>query len=431
MSKRGLWSVAHGLALRPRRRYAAVLVVLLCLGLMPASGRATVIVGSPLTHSRTGNTSTNAPRVYVQTVLPVPGARLASPVDGTVIRWRMRGRDSSTNFNTFALRVMRPAGGGTFTGAGSSALQTLSSVGSDDTLRTFDTSLPIRAGDQIGIDADTNTTVPSTPAEAARGSVFSEFADGMPSGASLGTIVFTELLFNAEVVAAPTTTAQVASCSQDGRVPVSVSTDPATTAYAVHFRVDGGGEQVIPAPSGQAAVTIPAGRHALEYWGQDQVPQQEVQHHSATVMVGGCSSTSRARLTVTGLKVTPSVWRLGSLLPRLSRARRPPVGTIVGYTLSAPARVTIAFSQPKTGRRVGRRCLAQTRTNKRRPKCTIPNVRGALAFNGHAGADKVKFQGRLSRTKRLKPGRYTLTMSAADTAGNRSTSKSTSFTIVR
>jgi hypothetical protein len=51
--------------------------------------------------------------------------------------------------------------------------------------------------------------------------------------------------------------------------------------------------------------------------------------------------------------------------------------------------------------------------------------------NGHAGTNKVRFQGRLSRTKKLQPGRYTLTITAIDSAGNRSNAKTTSFTIVR
>ncbi|HEV7462009.1 MAG TPA: hypothetical protein VGN78_15860 [Solirubrobacteraceae bacterium] len=57
--------------------------------------------------------------------------------------------------------------------------------------------------------------------------------------------------------------------------------------------------------------------------------------------------------------------------------------------------------------------------------------RPALSFNGHAGTNKIKFQGRLSRTKRLSPGPYTLTLTATDSAGNRSNAKATSFTIVR
>jgi hypothetical protein len=107
------------------------------------------------------------------------------------------------------------------------------------------------------------------------------------------------------------------------------------------------------------------------------------------------------------------------------------VGTTISFRLSEPALATLAFSQPATGRKVGRRCKTLSRANRKKPRCTIPNVRGTLTFPSHAGTNKVRFQGRLSRTKKLKPGRYTVTITATDSAGNLSAPKSTSFTIVR
>jgi hypothetical protein len=103
-------------------------------------------------------------------------------------------------------------------------------------------------------------------------------------------------------------------------------------------------------------------------------------------------------------------WRLGRHLPRFSR-KRPPVGTTIRYTLSRGARVTLKFSQrvKKKGRR--------TRLVKR----------GTLTATGFAGVNKVRFEGRLSRRKKLKPGRYVLTISVAGS----SRSSSASFTIVR
>jgi hypothetical protein len=132
---------------------------------------------------------------------------------------------------------------------------------------------------------------------------------------------------------------------------------------------------------------------------------------------------------VSNTNVSPSTFRLGSLLPTFTR--KPPVGTTISFKLSEPARATLTFSQPTTGRKVGRSCKTLTRANRKKHKCTIPNVRGILTVNAHAGTNKVRFQGRLSRTKKLKPGRYTLTITATDSAGNRSNAKAKSFTIVR
>jgi hypothetical protein len=54
---------------------------------------------------------------------------------------------------------------------------------------------------------------------------------------------------------------------------------------------------------------------------------------------------------------------------------------------------------------------------------------GSLIFPGHSGTNMVVFQGRLSRSKKLKPGHYTLIVVAANSA-RASTAQSLSFTIV-
>jgi hypothetical protein len=54
-----------------------------------------------------------------------------------------------------------------------------------------------------------------------------------------------------------------------------------------------------------------------------------------------------------------------------------------------------------------------------------------LVFNRPAGSNRVGFQGRLSRSKKLVPGRYTLTITAADAAGNRSSTRTAGFTVLR
>jgi uncharacterized delta-60 repeat protein len=122
-------------------------------------------------------------------------------------------------------------------------------------------------------------------------------------------------------------------------------------------------------------------------------------------------------------------WRRGNALPHVAHKRRPPVGTTFGFTLNEAARVTFAFTQTLPGRRVGRRCVAQTKRNKHKRRCSRTLTAGTLTFAGHAGANKVRFQGRLSRSKRLKPGRYTLIITATNAAGQRATARLT-FTIV-
>jgi hypothetical protein len=58
-------------------------------------------------------------------------------------------------------------------------------------------------------------------------------------------------------------------------------------------------------------------------------------------------------------------------------------------------------------------------------------TRGTLRIGGHGGTDHVSFQGRLSRSATLKPGRYTLRATATTASGQRSAPSALSFTIVK
>ncbi len=132
---------------------------------------------------------------------------------------------------------------------------------------------------------------------------------------------------------------------------------------------------------------------------------------------------------VTALTQSASRWRLGSALAKLTKAK-PPVGTTFSFKLNEAASVRLDFAQRTTGRRVGRRCVAQTRGNRRKPRCTRTIAAGTLSLAGHSGTNRVRFQGRLSRTKRLKPGAYTVSVTAT-ASGLRSVSRSLTFTIVK
>jgi hypothetical protein len=250
------------------------------------------------------------------------------------------------------------------------------------------------------------------------------------------------MLFNAEVVAAPSSTAPatVPSCSEDGRVTVHVTTDPATTPKAVDFRIDAGATQLVAASGAVASViAVPGGHHTLEYWAEDEVPQQELVHHSATLQVGGCTPGTTTPGGTTGPPPAPVIssasqtnktWREGSALARFSRTRKAALGTTFSLTLNEQARVSFAFNQQVGGRKVKGKCVGQTRKNRQEKACTRTATAGTLSFTGHRGTNEVKFQGLISRSQKLKPGRYTLVITAANSAGS-ATPARLSFTIVR
>jgi hypothetical protein len=108
--------------------------------------------------------------------------------------------------------------------------------------------------------------------------------------------------------------------------------------------------------------------------------------------------------------------------------RRAPVGTAFTFSLDRPTTVRLDFTQPGAGRRVSNRCVARRKRNQHKPKCTL--LPGSLAFSGHSGVNTVRFNGWLSRTKKLRPGRYRLVIIAI-TPGVGRTSQQLSFKIVR
>ena len=109
--------------------------------------------------------------------------------------------------------------------------------------------------------------------------------------------------------------------------------------------------------------------------------------------------------------------------------KQPPVGTTFELTLSGRASVRFDFTQRVPGRRVRGKCVARTNANKRKSECVRTLSRGSLSFAGHAGLNTVNFQGRVSASKKLKPGTYTMIITAT-TPGVGSTFKRLTFTIV-
>jgi hypothetical protein len=96
-------------------------------------------------------------------------------------------------------------------------------------------------------------------------------------------------------------------------------------------------------------------------------------------------------------------WREGSKLARVSRTHAP-VGTTFTTTLNVPARLTLSFRRGH--KRAGSLWLTAQR----------------------AGTLRIRFDGRLSRRRRLAPGRYTLSISSG-AHGKRSKPRTASFTI--
>jgi hypothetical protein len=113
---------------------------------------------------------------------------------------------------------------------------------------------------------------------------------------------------------------------------------------------------------------------------------------------------------LTHVRQSAATWRES----KSKQKHGPPVGTTFYFTLNEPATVTFRFTQTTTGRKTGGRCAAQTNKSRTKPRCTLTTVAGTLSRAGHPGANSLPFAGRVSQTNVLKPGSYTVQITATN-----------------
>jgi hypothetical protein len=125
-----------------------------------------------------------------------------------------------------------------------------------------------------------------------------------------------------------------------------------------------------------------------------------------------------------------TVFRAAKSGPSAS-AKKKPVGTKVRFNLSEPGTVKFTVERKTRGRKMGKKCVAQTKANRKKRACVRwVRVKGSFTRAGKAGKNSFKFRGRIGG-KRLKPGTYRLNGQATDAAKNKSALKRKSFKIVQ
>jgi CSLREA domain-containing protein len=135
--------------------------------------------------------------------------------------------------------------------------------------------------------------------------------------------------------------------------------------------------------------------------------------------------------TLSHVHQSASRWVEGTASTRIGARRKLPVASTISFKLNETATVSFAFTQTVRGRKTNRRCVPQTNHNPHKPACPRAVIRGAFSFGAHGGLNRVRFDGRLPRGRRLMPGRYTLVITATDANRQRSTPRRLTFTIVR
>jgi hypothetical protein len=181
------------------------------------------------------------------------GGGLTSPVNGTIVLWRLRVGGSTT---PTSLKVVKRLPGGLFTGAGTSATVTPSL----NSMSTFPTSLPIQIGESVGI------TCCESVAEYFIGSggsrlLFSDgLADGGPGRAGSGTSP-KEIALNADIEPTSSIGGLNVVSKKHGKLRVSVDVPNPGTLSATGKLLKRASAAV--AAPGQVSITLKPTKKAL------------------------------------------------------------------------------------------------------------------------------------------------------------------------
>ncbi|HST70467.1 MAG TPA: IPT/TIG domain-containing protein [Solirubrobacterales bacterium] len=205
----------------------SVFLFVLVAALATATGAEArvVTVGSPASPT-TGGENTQ-PILFINAGMGAAGGIATSPIDGTIIRWRVNGFEGP-----WRLRVLTPNGGPTYTGSGTGAAENVPDKG----LHAYATALPVKAGQTIGIESTGQAWFGAAPSP---GASFAVFAPPLPDGATgnaIGVFENQSFTFSADVLPPPAvTTILPASGPIVGGTPVAIVGSDFTEARSVSF----------------------------------------------------------------------------------------------------------------------------------------------------------------------------------------------------
>lgn len=136
-----------------------------------------------------------------------------------------------------------------------------------------------------------------------------------------------------------------------------------------------------------------------------------------TLCNGGPSARAALVASVTTRPLRLSNVRVSKRWRIAPRASSPSGGTVISWEQTRVAPTTVGFERIISGRRVGNRCVAPTKRNRRRRGCTRLVRIYTAAAPGARGANSRRFVGWSLPPAELgpfKPGRYLVTVTTAD-----------------
>jgi hypothetical protein len=455
----------------PRKRHALAALVAV-VGLMvfglPAASASTTTIGSTFT----GGTSVfPPPTTYVQRSTDATSPSYTVPTGGATITSFSVQANADTG-DQVKFKVFRPGvGPDQYTVIGSSATQTLVA----NMLNTFVVGISVQPGDVIGITAIAGAPPVAKPgfatgdqANEASGdfAVSSAYNPVSPSGPgwrlNVSAVVDT---------GAGRSTSTAVSCTPASVLVGDPSTCTATVddtlatgtktapAGPMSFSTDGAGAfggagQCNLAPTatpGESSCSLSytpsdagSGTHTISAsYSGDSVHNSSNGNTTVAVSTpvagnpGGAGTPTTTTPTPTPIVIAdhtpPGVtgYAMGSQFKAATSGGSvaTAVGTHVSFRLTEAASMRFSVVKDLPGRKVGRRCVAPSRSNRHKVRCTRTVGVGSFALVGHPGANSFRFTGRV-RGRKLAPTKYRLVETAKDAAGNVSLPQSRSFAIV-
>ncbi len=249
-----------------RKSIAAILATaILTLALASAASAAPITIGSPLKGEFTFTYAAPELGTFMNYQVNDPSAKLVSPVDGAVIRWRLSEGFLGGDFRVQILRKDKKEGEFSYNGGQMSAPEKPNFAPA-----TYSTVLPIKKGDTVGLVGGGNLVELGVSLEPRSGAEFLSFTPPPNPLEGTGTGILQpegeELGFNAEILPAPTVGAiSPANGPMAGGTKVTI---PGTdfqkvtkvlfgTTPAASYKVESEGKIVATAPAGTAGASVP------------------------------------------------------------------------------------------------------------------------------------------------------------------------------
>jgi hypothetical protein len=374
---------------------------------------------------------------FSQTAVPQSGTVLVAPTDGVITSWRIVG--SAGGDGELRLRVIHPAGGGQFAGAGASAPATAL-----DGVAANATSLPIQAGDYVGVDASAGSSGTAlVTVRSVSGASYNRWSPALAGGPAMSPTAAVpdgalELSATVQLTPPVVGTLSRSSGSTEGGQTVTIIGEHLAGATAVQF--GSVPAKIVSVSNDQITATTPAAapgtvdvRVITSAGSSDTSPTDQ---YTFLPLAAPPPPRDKIAPVLTNYRLSQSTFAAAgqgaSIAPATASAARkkPGIGTTARFTLSERAVVSFAVAKRLTGRTVNGVCVKPTKGNRAKRPCTrYIALTGKFTIAGTLGSNSIGLTGRLGG-KKLAPGKYRLVATATDAAGNTSQPRHIQFTIV-